>query len=92
MQCKDAIHSLDPWELRHATNLGSCSGLRDATGGIAGGGGSYGGDVFYFFIWCSFLMPRIYVFVCIFFIFFFQDTLNQLAGSISGILQPIVSR
>ena len=37
MQCKDAIHSLDPWELRHATNLGSCSGLRDATGGIAEG-------------------------------------------------------
>ena len=85
MQCKDAIHSLDPWELRHATNLGSCSGLRDATGGIAEGGEMS-------FIWCSFLLSRIYVFVCIIFFFFFQDTLNQLAGSISGILQPIVSR
>ena len=62
--------------------------------GLQGGGRGGlidGGDVFYLVFLSP--APDIYVFVCICsFFFFFQDTLNQLAGSISGILQPIVSR
>ena len=74
MQCKDAIHSLDPWELRHATNLGSCSGLRDATGGIAEGGG----DVVYL----VFLSPVPDICVCL---YYFLFLLSRYSEPISGV-------
>ena len=70
MQCKDAIHSLDPWELRHATNLGSCSGLRDATGGIAGGGGLMVEMSFIFLFGVPFSCPG---YMCLFVFFSFSS-------------------